>query len=256
MNEAKGSKYPMDPGYFKLCKDSKQLKDNEEYRSLIGSLLYLATNSRPDIAACVGILSRKLSCPSEVDWRESQRILRYLAYTVNYKLQLGNLEDEFELIGYCDADWAGDPSDRKSCSGYVFRIGEATVSWASRKQSCVTLSTMEAEYVALSEAAHEVVWLRNLLKELGQEQIKPTVMYEDNKGCIDFVALDQHKKRTKHIDTRYHYTRELSSSGAVELRYRPSEEMLADIFTKPLNTTKMKKLSKDLGLINKPDNGA
>lgn len=252
---AKGSKYPMDPGYFKLSKDAKKLKDNEEYHSLIGSLLYLSTNSRPDIAACVGILSRRISCPSEVDWTESQRIIRYLAHTVDYRLKLGKKEEKFELAGYCDADWAGDTSDRKSCSGYVFRIGGATVSWASRKQGCVTLSTMEAEYVSLSEAAHEVVWLRNLLKELNEEQIKPTVMFEDNRSCLDFVALDQHKKRTKHIDTRYHYTRELSSSGVIELRYCPSEEMLADILTKPLGATKVKRFATELGLVGKPDVG-
>lgn len=114
---------------------------------------------------------------------------------------------------------------------------------------------MEAEYVALSEAAHEVVWLRNLLKELNVEQVKPTVLFEDNKSCLDFVALDQHKKRTKHIDTRYHYTRELSSSGVIELRYCPSEEMVADILTKPLGATKVKRFATELGLVGGPDVG-
>lgn len=103
---AKGSKYPMDPSYFKLSLNGTKLSDNEEYHSLIDSLLYLATNSRPDIAACVGILSRKISHPSDVDWTESQRIIRYLVHTMDYKLKLGKAEEKFELVGYSDADWA------------------------------------------------------------------------------------------------------------------------------------------------------
>lgn len=127
----KGFKYPMDSGYFKLSKDGKKLE------------------------ACAGVLSRKVSCPSEVDWTESQRNIRYLANTVDYRL--GNMVEKFELVGYCDAEWAGDYSNRKSCSRFMFRLQRATVLWASRKQSCATLPIMKAKYVSLSEAAHEVV---------------------------------------------------------------------------------------------------
>lgn len=187
---AKRSKYPLDPGYFKISNKSKQLTDNFEYHSLIGSLLYLASHCRPDIAVSVGILSRKICCPTELDWTEAKRILRYLIYTRQYKLKLGG-PVMWELVGYSDADWAGDANDRKSCSGFLFGLGRATVSWTSRKQSCVTMSTMEAEYVALSEAAQEAVWLRGLLKELNEEQTKPTVIFEDNRSCFDFAVLDQ-----------------------------------------------------------------
>lgn len=93
------------------------------------------------------------------------------------------------------------------------------------------------------------------MKELNEEQVKPTVVFEDNRSCLDFVALDQHKKRTKHIDTRYHYTRELSASGVIELRYCPSEEMVADVLTKPLGATKVKKFTAELGLIGGADEG-
>lgn len=106
------------------------------------------------------------------------------------------------LVGFSDADWVGDRSDRKSTSGFVFLLGGAPVEWASRKQGCVTTSTMEADYVALSEAAQEAVWLRRLLGELGEKQHQPTTMNEDNRSCIDFVALDRQNKRSKHIDTK------------------------------------------------------
>lgn len=247
MGGAKGSKYPLDPGYFKICNDSKQLKDNFEYHSLIGSLLYLASHSRPDIAVSVGILSRKLSCPTELDWKEAKRILRYLIFTRHYKLKLGGTA-EWKLVGYSDADWAGDANDRKSCSGFLFGLGGATVSWTSRKQTCVTMSTMEAEYVALSEAAQEAVWLRGLLKELNEEQTKPTVIFEDNRSCLDFAVLDQQRKRSKHVDTRYHYTRELVTQKQIELRYCPTDEMLADVLTKPLGSTKVRKFATEMGL--------
>lgn len=154
---AKGSKYPMDPSYFKLSLNGTKLSDNEEYHSLIDSLLYLATNSRPDIAACVGILSRKISHPSDVDWTESQRIIRYLVHTMDYKLKLGKAEEKFELVGYSDADWAETAVTEDLAADTCSSFTRSYHQLVSRKQSCVATSTMEAEYVALSEASHEVV---------------------------------------------------------------------------------------------------
>ncbi|XP_065073043.1 uncharacterized protein LOC135697357 [Ochlerotatus camptorhynchus] len=181
----------MDPGYYKVTEGSLKMESNEEYRKLIGCLLYLSVNSRPDVAAAVGILSRKVSCPSVTDWTEAKRIVRYLLHTLDYGLTLGRGDCELLLSGYCDADWAGDSTDRKSCTGYMLSNPQVTVTWVSRKQSCVAMSTMEAEYVALSEATQEVVWLRRLLTELNENQRRPTVIFEDNKSCLDFVALDQ-----------------------------------------------------------------
>ncbi|XP_055584920.1 uncharacterized protein LOC129737782 [Uranotaenia lowii] len=128
LEHTKGSKYPMDPGYHKLVKESKPLADNTEYRSLIGSLLYVSVNSRPDITASVGILSCRVSCPSELDWTEARRVLRYLHSTKDYALKLGAKQQDLNLMGYCDADWATDVSDRKPCSGYLFQLGGATIS--------------------------------------------------------------------------------------------------------------------------------
>lgn len=173
--------------------------------------------------------------------------MRYLCGTVDYRLSLNAVN--LQLEGFCDADWASDTADRKSNSGFVFRLGSATVSWGSRKQSCVSASTMEAEYVALAEAAQETVWLRRLLAELNAEQKCSTVIWEDNKSCLDFASQEKQNRRSKHIDTKYHFTRELYNSGKISLKYCATDNMLADIMTKPLGAVKVRKFSEMLGLV-------
>lgn len=248
LDGAKTSKYPLDVGYMKQA-EGEPLPDNVQYHSLVGALLYVATNTRPDIAVAVSILSRSTSRPTQRDWVELKRVVRYLIGTEDLVLQLGlKQEDGLKLIGYSDADWAGDTSDRKSTSGFVFMLGGAAVSWGSRKQNCVTMSTMEAEYVALSEAAQEAVWLRRLLCELDEEQPLPTKINEDNRSCIDFVSLERQNKRSKHIDTRLHHAKDLCTNGFIQLDYCPTDRMVADIFTKPLGPQKMKQFTADLGL--------
>lgn len=108
---------------------------------------------------------------------------------------------------------------------------------------------MEAEYVALSEAAQEAVWLRRLLYELGEEQKQPTLINEDNRSCIDFVSLERQNKRSKHIDTRHHHAKDLCTKGLIQLGYCPTERMVADVFTKPLGPLKMQQFVADLGLV-------
>lgn len=249
LSEAKGSKVPLDVGYYQGRKDSKNLADNKRYQSLVGALLYVSVNTRPDIAASVAILGRCVSDPLEADWTELKRVVRYLLGTSGYKLKLStNRAEPIKLIGYCDADWASDSSDRKSNTGYVYQVGHATVCWASRKQANVSLSSMEAEYIALSEACKEVVWLRRLLTEMDAEQREPTVIYEDNTSCISFVEVERQSRLSKHIDTRMHYTKDLVQNGVVILKYCASETMVADILTKPVGSVKQKQFSTSMGL--------
>ncbi|KXJ68187.1 hypothetical protein RP20_CCG005158 [Aedes albopictus] len=250
LGDAKGSKLPLDIGYYKL-KNSETLADSEQYHSLVGALLYVAMNSRPDIAAAVSILSRKSNCPRECDWLELKRVVRYLLATENYELKLGQQDRDLTLVGFSDADWAGDTTDRKSTSGFAYQLGGATVSWGSRKQCCVSTSTMEAEYIALSEAGQEAVWLRRLLSELGEKQLNPTVVNEDNRSCMDFVSQDRQNKRSKHIDTKYFHAKDLCSSGVIMLKSCPTQSMIADVFTKPLGASKMKQYAEQLGLTRK-----
>ncbi|KXJ62459.1 hypothetical protein RP20_CCG008519 [Aedes albopictus] len=190
MEQAKMAKSPMDPGFLKLVESGEALEDATKYRSLVGGLLYLAVNARPDIAASTAILGPKFSAPGEADWTAAKRILRYLKATSEYSLRLGG-EPNQALTGYSDSDWAGDVGSRKSTSGAVFLFGGGVISWASRRQASVTLSSMEAEYVALSEACQEVVWLRQLLRDFGEEQKIPTVLHEDNQGCLAFVKTER-----------------------------------------------------------------
>lgn len=225
---------------------SVPLKDPNVYRSLVGGLLYLAVVARPDIAVAAAILGRKFAEPTENDWTAAKRVLRFLKGTKEWYLRLGGDPDQ-ALVGYSDADWAGDLATRKSTTGFVFVYG-GVVSWASRRQSSVTLSSMEAEYYALSEACQETIWLRQLLNEFGERQQQPSVVKEDNQGCLAFVKTERSNRRSKHINTREHFVRELCLKGEVLLEYCPTDEMLADIFTKPLGPQKHQDFRKMLGL--------
>ena len=167
MSDCRPVKTPMEPGIHlvKAAEDDEVL-DQQSYQSLIGSLMYLATCTRPDIAFAVGTLARFSSKPNQVHWKAAKRVLRYLRGTTNFGIVFRG-DDLAEPMAYSDADWAGDVGDRKSTSGYVFSIAGGPVSWRSRKQNTVALSTAEAEYVALSSAAQECVWIRRLSAELG-----------------------------------------------------------------------------------------
>ena len=145
-------------------------------------------------------------------------------------------------MGYCDADWAGDVDDRKSTSGYLFHLAGAPVSWRSKKQTCVALSTAEAEYVALASAAQEAAWFRDLLRCLNRNVIKPIIIHSDSQSAIAITKNPQCHGRTKHIAIKYHYTRGEVVKGTVKLKYCPTNEMLADVLTKGFSKDQQNKL--------------
>ncbi|XP_055920903.1 uncharacterized protein LOC129952370 [Eupeodes corollae] len=237
MSDAKTSKIPLDTGYFKnQMTDDELLDDNEIYRKAIGSLLYLSGNTRPDIAAAVSILSRKVSCPTQRDWNEVKRILRYLKGTLQLQLCVGCNKNS-KLVGYADADWASDVKGRKSTSGYLFKFGEAINSYASKKQGLIALSSNEAELVDLAEATQELIWLRTLFEDL-QVDLDDVTIYEDNQSCLKLLDSEKINPRTKHIDVKYYFLRDIKESKEVKFIYCPTEEMVADILTKPLQNIK------------------
>jgi len=158
--------------------------------------------SRPDISASVNILAQRINKPTQQDWNELKRMVRYLKGTVNFKLKLGNARADNPIIGYADANWAECRKDRKSNSGHIFFVFGGAVSWCCRKQSCVALSSMEAEYISLCEAGQEAMWLRRLLKDFNIDIKTPTIIYEDNQSCLKFSEEERLSNRTKHIDTR------------------------------------------------------
>jgi len=180
------------------------MPDKDVYRKAIGSLQYLATNSRPDIAVGTSILARHVSCSTVADWTEVKRIFRYISHTKDKKLKLGDtnfiMQYDTQLVGYADADWGGDAEDRKSNTGYVFKYLGAPSTWSSKKQTLVTLSSTEAEYIALSEAVKEGIWIKRLLKDFNQHVAEPMLIYEDNQNCIRLLKNERSSLRTKHID--------------------------------------------------------
>ena len=226
------------------------------YMELGGCLMYIAMRTRPDISFAVGQLSRKMSNYDETDWIAAKRVLRYLKGTKAYSLVLGAgiSHDEPTLRAYSDADYAGDVMDRKSTTGYVVYLGDALIGWASRKQSLVTLSTTQAETVALSQTAQQVVWLREVLNELNMGCNKPTTIYCDNQAALLWAESNEHRK-SKMLEVRYHYTREKVSAGVVHIQYLPTADMTADLFTKPLSTLKFEKHVRSLGLRDESQEG-
>jgi hypothetical protein len=192
-------------------------------------------------------VSQQLSKPCTEDWVAVKRILRYLKATPDMGIHYSRSDPQV-LEGYVDADWAGDSADRKSTSGWVFTYGGGPVSWASKKQQCVALSSTEAEYIAASQATQEAVWLRGLLDSLSVEPVGPTRLFEDNQGCIAMTRNPVGHKRTKHVDIRYHFIREKVEQGQIILQYCPTAEMIADIFTKPLAGEKFSYLRDKLGV--------
>lgn len=153
------------------------------------------------------------------------------------------------LLGYSDSDYAADPHDRKSTMSNVFLLNGGAISWNSKKQRCVATSTTEAEYISLCEASKQVKWLRSLLYELEIDSVnKPTTLYGDNQAAIYLTKDPRYQARTKHIDVRYHFIRELVEKAVVQLAYCPTKDMLADGLTKPLKGSRFKDLFESMGL--------
>jgi hypothetical protein len=247
--EAKNSNTPIDVGYYKL-EEGQLLDSNTNYQRAIGQLLYVSVNSRPDISASVSILAQKVSKPTETDWNQVRRVVRYLKGTATLKLRISRTADDKGLVGFCDANFAEDKSDRKSNSGFIFMYNGGAISWASRKQTTVAKSTAEAEYVSLAEASQEGVWLTHLLEELG-EDIGETVIFEDNQSALKMIESEKFSCRTKHMDVKYHFVKDLSKNGFFKYVYCGTEDMVADLLTKPLGPTRLEKLRTMMGLVDK-----
>ena len=206
------------------------IKQGFPYRQAVGSLLYLSCTTRPDLSWSLSKLSQFLDNTGTTHVVALKRVLRYLKGTKTYNLVFK--PTNVTLIGYTDSDWAGDSEDRRSTSGYVFTLGSAPISWKSRKQPTVALSSCEAEYMALAEATKEALYLRTLCLSFNIIQESMTKIMCDNQGAISLTkeSSKQHQ-RTKHIDVRYHFLR---NQEQVTFDYVPTNDNVADILTKPL----------------------
>lgn len=248
MADCKPKQTPLEAN-LKLEKCTNQSKcTTKPYRELIGCLSYVAVTSRPDISAAVNYYSAFQSCASDEHWNHAKRILRYIKGTLDYKLVFRRIEGSALVEGYADSDWAGDTGDRKSQSGFVFQVYKSTVSWTAQKQKTVALSSAEAEFISLSGAVKEAIWLRMLLKDFQQDVDGPTVIHEDNQACITVAEDDKMTKRLKHIDVRYRFVQDEVQRRTVRLKYVASEEQMADIMTKGLTRVQFEKLRELLGV--------
>eukprot|EP00253_Pinus_taeda_P031506 PITA_31506 len=191
-------------------------------KKLVGSLIYL-TATRPDISFAVSYISRFMLAPKADHWIAAKRVLRY----------------------------AGSIDDRKSTPGYVFSLGSGAVTWTSKKQQAVALSSTEAEYRGAVKASCEAVWLRRMLADMHAPQTGPTSLFCDNQGVLKLTKNLVFHERTKHVETHCHYIRQLVEDGSVQLRYVPTTEQPADIFTKPLGPDKFVKFRGSIGVVNR-----
>lgn len=249
MTDAYALSVPLDP-HVNLFDVELTAKDHSEmatrpYARLIGSLMYAAIGTRPDVAFTVSLLARFMSDPAPVHWDAAKRVLRYLKGTRDLRLTFSGSDEG--LIGFTDADWCSLPH-RHSISGYVFTFSGGAVSWRSRKQPIISLSSTEAEYVAASEAGRELLWLRYLIGELTHPLQKATPLRCDNQSAIAIVDSGLLHARTKHIDIRFRFIQYVQDSGAASITYIPTGDMIADILTKALPRSKIGKLVALLGL--------
>jgi TfoX/Sxy family transcriptional regulator of competence genes len=221
------------------------------YQGAVGALMYLMLGTRPELAFPISVVSRYAANPTDNHVSAVKRILRYLKGTLNYELNFKGSTSP--LVGYTDADWAGDKDTRRSTSGYTFNIGSGAISWSSKRQPTVALSTCEAEYMGQTQAVKEAIWLKGLLVELSDmhnNEISPSavILYGDNQGAIALAKNPVFHGRTKHIDIQHHFVREKVESGDVSLEYIPTEQQIADGLTKPLPRDRFEAFRKALGV--------
>lgn len=189
----------------------------------------------------VSHLSRYMSDPSQSHWEQAKRVLRYLKGTAESVLMYGGAPSS-KVVGWSDSDYASDIGERRSRTGYVFMLNGAAVSWKSQRQQTVALSTAEAEYMALTAATREAMFLKQLLHESHQDSGSPITIHEDNQSCIALSKNSMTTGRSKHMDVRYHFCREKVESGDIEVQYCATENILADVLAKPLVSARHSKL--------------
>jgi hypothetical protein len=281
MMDSKSMSTLMTTNLKKLCSDDSDLVDPTMYRQLIGSLMYLV-NTRPDICFVVSTLSQCMCEPRQTHWVAAKHVFRYLRGTVGYGLRY-TADSDMQLVGYTDLDWASSIEDRKSTSGCCFSLGFAgicnlsviqirigqvalrtervllgccfslgsvVISWFSRNQTSVALSSAEAEYIAACMAAREVVWLRKLLAGLFGHMVEPTVIRCDNQSCVQMSMNPVHHDTMKHVEMRYHYVRDMVQRRVVELQFVPTDEQVADVLTKSLVRGKFEGFWKMLEIVD------
>nr|GFC68957.1 retrovirus-related Pol polyprotein from transposon TNT 1-94 [Tanacetum cinerariifolium] len=222
--------------------------DHTHYQSMIGSLMYV-TSSRPDIMFATCMYARYQANPNEHQVSAVKRIFRYLKGSINLGLWYPKYFG-FDLTAYSDADHAGYHLDRKSTSGSVQFLGDKLVCWSSKKHNCVSISTTESEYVAVSTCCAQVLWMHSQLTDYGFFYDKVQI-YCDSKSAIAISCNPVQHTRAKHIDVRYHFIKDHVEKGTIELYFVGTEYQLADLLTKSLSEARFKFLVEKLGMMSR-----
>ncbi|XP_055924729.1 uncharacterized protein LOC129956807 [Argiope bruennichi] len=217
------------------------------FQAAVGSLLYAAQATRPDISFVVNLMCQFCNSASKTHWTAIKRIMRYLRGTTGATLSYTKDHGD-NVIGYCDSNYGGDVADRRSTSGYVFMIGGGAVSWSSKRQPTVATSTTEAEYMALSAAAKEAIWLGKIVTDLGIAHVNGITVYCDNNGAINLSKNNMYHTRSKHIDIQHHFVREVIKSGQITVERMPTAKMIADFLTKTVPRAKHELCAQSVGL--------
>ncbi|XP_073226952.1 secreted RxLR effector protein 161-like [Cicer arietinum] len=235
----------MDPNVKLLPNQGEPLSDSGRYRRLVGKLNYL-TVTRPDISFAVSVVSQFLNSPCQEHMDAVIRILKYIKSAPGKGLIYED-RGHTQIIGYSDADWAGSPIDRRSTSGYCVLIGGNLISWKSKKQNVVARSSAEAEYRAMALVTCELIWLKQLLKELQFEETSTMTLICDNQAALHIALNPVFHERTKHIEIDCHFVREKIESGDIISSFVKSNDQLADVFTKSLRGPRISYICNKLG---------
>lgn len=252
MSDCKSVKIPMDPNT--KCKETSEesnILKGFPYQEIIGCLLYISQITRPDISFVINMLSKYNSKPEMSHWIALKRVMRYLKGTEELRLCYKQNSKENMTHGFCDADWASSEEDRRSCTGYTFLFQGGAISWNSKRQPTVALSTTEAEYMSLSSCVQEAMWLKQLQETFWPVlKNEPMIIYSDNQSSIKLSGSDAYHSRTKHIDVRHHFVRNKVTEGAIDVQYIQTDVMVADALTKATPYPKLEYCSTKMGLIH------
>lgn len=219
------------------------------YQEAVGCLLYLVQGTRPDLAFAVNDVSRFNNNFGNPHWKAVKRIMRYLYLkgTIDYKLKYSR-DGNGMMVEYTDSDWASEVDNRKSCTGFLFKLLNGAITWSSKRQPTEALSSTEAEYMALSSGVQEAVWLNQFGHELDSNFQDVIPIYCDNKSAIKLTECDGLRQRSKHIDVRYHFVRDKIRDGLINISYISTDQMAADNLTKAVPKEKHTFCLKEMGL--------